>query len=257
MQLPLQHAITKTLTAAECKAQMELPLQSLVREIIDAATAHANALSIGYSNLIAQGKAWVLSRLAIEMNRMPAVGTTYTMTTWVESFNRHFSQRDFAITDSAGATLGHARTVWIAIDIATRRPADMSSLANLAAAVNTALSCPMEPLKRLRPEAAYDSSAPYTVQVSDIDSNRHLTTAHYVELAVNCLPLEAYDKAFPARFETAFMKECLFGECLAVDSTAEPVDNAPGATSLKVAVRTPDGSPAALSTMILSPRGDI
>ncbi len=29
---------TKTLTAAACNAQMELPLQSLVREIIDAAT---------------------------------------------------------------------------------------------------------------------------------------------------------------------------------------------------------------------------
>ena len=32
--------ITRNLTAAGCNAQMELPLQSLVRDIIDAATGH-------------------------------------------------------------------------------------------------------------------------------------------------------------------------------------------------------------------------
>ena len=72
---------TKTLTAAACNAQMELPLQSLVREIIDAATDHANALGFGYDRLLANGNAWVLSRLCVEMQRFPAVGDTYTLTT--------------------------------------------------------------------------------------------------------------------------------------------------------------------------------
>ena len=63
--------ITRELTAAGCNAQMELPLQSLVREIIDAATEHANSLGFGYARLIEDGNAWVLSRLSIEMSRFP------------------------------------------------------------------------------------------------------------------------------------------------------------------------------------------
>lgn len=209
--------LTKTLTAAGCNAQMELPLQNLVRDIIDAATAHANHLGVGYDRLMTDGNAWVLSRLAIEMTRYPRVGEEYALTTWIEDFNRHFSARNFEITGAGGKVIGFARSIWIAINIASRRPADLASIADLADSVSLR-SCPMEPQGKLRFCGDEESGTPYTVAVSDIDSNRHLTTARYVELAANCVGLDMYDRRFPARFEIAFTKECRYGDTLQVCS---------------------------------------
>lgn len=209
--------LTKTLTAAGCNAQMELPLQNLVRDIIDAATAHANHLGVGYDRLIADGNAWVLSRLAIEMKRYPRVGEEYALTTWIEDFNRHFSARNFEITGNGGKVIGYARSIWIAINIASRRPADLTSIASLADSVSRRC-CPMEPQGKLRFGCGGESCTGYTVTVSDIDSNRHLTTARYVELAGNCVELDMYDRCFPTRFEIAFTKECRYGDTLQVCS---------------------------------------
>lgn len=210
--------LTRTLTAAGCNAQMELPLYDLVRDIIDAATAHANKLGIGYVRLIEDGNAWVLSRLSIQMSRFPRVGETYSLTTWIESFNRHFSERNFEITTADGTLLGYARSVWVAINIASRRPADLSSVAELAD-IASARICPVPAQGKTRLPEKFETESPYTVAVSDIDSNRHLTTARYVELVVNTLPLELYDRNTISAFEISFMRECKFGEPLTVSST--------------------------------------
>ncbi len=237
---------TKTLTAAACNAQMELPLQSLVREIIDAATDHANALGFGYDRLLADGNAWVLSRLCVEMQRFPAVGDTYTLTTWIEATNRHFSTRNFEITDSNGTTLGHSRTVWAGIDIKTRRSVDLTGLQSL---VDMSLDrqCPVAPPARLRFASRNPIVTPYTVQVSDIDSNRHLTTARYVELAVNCLSLDDYDRCFPGRFDISFMKECRFGEALDISHSLD-------GSTLDVAIANSAGETCCDARIILTER---
>lgn len=232
--------LTRTLTAAGCNAQMELPLQNLVRDIIDAATAHANLLGVGYDRLIAEGNAWVLSRLAIEMKRYPRVGEEYALTTWIEDFNRHFSARNFEITGAGGEVIGYARSIWIAINIASRRPADLTSIIDLAQSIS-GRRCPMEPQGKLRFDSGRESCSDYTVTVSDIDSNRHLTTARYVELAVNCADLELYDTSYPARFETAFTKECLYGEALRVCSYFDDEDDCGGRT-LNVRIQGGEGA---------------
>lgn len=246
MEAPKELTVSHTLTAADCNSLMELPPATLVRQIIDAATAHANALGAGYSRMFADGNAWVLSRLSTEMTRYPRVGETYTLTTWVESFNRHFSERVFEIADSRGEVIGAARSVWIGIDIASRRPADLSGLSLLAGSVSPR-RCPMASRPRLRPESAYSASTPYSVETSDIDSNRHLTTARYVELAINRIPLPVFESVRIAELDIAFLHESLYGERLAIDNTL-------GDSSLAVAFTAPDGTVACLCKAALARR---
>lgn len=83
------------LTAGECNAQGIMPVTLFGARVIEVATFHANELGVGYDRLIADGLAWVLSRLSIEMYRSPKVNERYTLRTWIEGFNRHFSERDF------------------------------------------------------------------------------------------------------------------------------------------------------------------
>lgn len=114
------------LTPGECNCEKEMPVWLMTERIIDVATEHANSWGVGYARLILDNQAWVLSRVAIEMKRWPKVNETYTLSTWVEDYNRHFSERNIEVTDTDGNVIGHARTVWVVIDLTTRQSCDIS-----------------------------------------------------------------------------------------------------------------------------------
>lgn len=114
------------LSAGECGPESQMPVPLIASRMIEAATHHANAIGVGYDDLIANGQAWVLSRLTIEMQRYPAINENYFVTTWVEGVNRHFSERNFEIADHSGTVIGYGRSVWVAIDIESRTVADIS-----------------------------------------------------------------------------------------------------------------------------------
>lgn len=220
--LPTELTVGYRMTAAGASAQGTLPLSTLVADVIQVATDHANALGVGYSRLIEDGNSWVLSRLTIEVDRMPRIHEDYSLTTWIEGFNRHFSERNFELRAS-GVTIGYMRTVWVAINVATRRPADLSGISHLQSTVSDR-RCPIEPQRRI-PSPPADMADVYEVifRSSDIDFNRHVTTTRYMELAVDSLPLELYDRASTRRFEIAFRHEARWGEAARVITA--PVDD--------------------------------
>lgn len=205
------------LTAADCNAQMELPLSALVQNIIEVATDHANLLGVGYDRLVEDGNAWVLIKLSLEMERMPRVGDDYVITTWVEDFNRHFSRRDFEISVAAGdgnEVIGHVVSMWTVINSATRKAVSLDGVGNLDKVKNphgyVAAKAP-----RVKPRDIMEASTKrydYRVAVSDTDSNRHLTSMRYIQLMVNLWKLHHYDNNLISNFEIAFNNEARYDD---------------------------------------------
>lgn len=115
MSRTLEYTVSHSLTAAQCNAQRELAPAQLVQQLIEAATCHADSLDFGFRRLQSLGILWVLSRISFKMDRYPQVFETYSITTWVESFNRHFSERNYMISGADGQPIGYAHTVWMAI----------------------------------------------------------------------------------------------------------------------------------------------
>lgn len=204
-----------TLTAGESNAEGYMPLTLLVERIIEVATEHANALGIGYATLIRQNIGWVLSRLSVEMDSMPEINENYTLTTWIESYNRRFSERNFVITGDGGKTFGYARTVWVAMDFATRTVADLTSLER-ESFPTAELPCPMAKTPRIGALPADAVSSKYTFKYCDLDFNRHVNTVRYMELLLNQWTLDFHDAHRTERFDIAFMRESYFGETVEV-----------------------------------------
>jgi len=212
------HTHNYTLTAAQCNAQRELAPAMLVQQIIEVATEHADSLGVGFKNLAADGNLWVLSRIAIEMKRYPRLLEKYSLTTWVEGYNRHFSERNFEICGSGGEVIGYARTIWVAINMNTRRPANLSNL-DFLTKVACDKECPIDRQGKIRPIEPPQMCHPYKFQVSDIDVNRHVTSSRYVELIINQMDLDAYDNFFVSRFEIEYRRESHFGDEVEVCSS--------------------------------------
>lgn len=238
-----------TLTAGESNAEGYMPLTLLVERIIEVATEHANALGIGYATLIRQNIGWVLSRLSVEMDSMPEINENYTLTTWIESYNRRFSERNFVITGDGGKTFGYARTVWVAMDFATRTVADLTSLER-ESFPTAELPCPMAKTPRIGALPADAVSSKYTFKYCDLDFNRHVNTLRYLAAAIDCHSLEFHDANSICRLEASFDHECHYGDTMTLLTGPSRRDSA-GLTTEIIAA---DGTRAVAVELVFTPR---
>ena len=202
------------LTAGECNPELEMPLPLLMTRIIEIATLHANSWGVGYAKLIEENQAWVLSRVTIEMTRYPRVNEMYSVSTWIEDYNRHFSLRNMEFKAADGSTLGYARTVWVVINLVTRESVDISSLSYIRENISER-QCPIAAQSRLRLQQE-TRSVEHTFGYVECDLNRHVNTIRYLELMLNQFDLETYDTCQVQRMEIAFMKETRYGETVMV-----------------------------------------
>lgn len=193
------------LLPGECNARQRMPIWLLANRIIEVATLHADTWNAGYRKLSKDNHAWVLSRMTLEMKEYPLVGTDYVLSTWIESYNRHFSERNVEISDGKGKIYGYARTVWSVIDIRTRESCDISSLSYMLE--NTVeKECPIEKASRIK-LSCHNREGRYVFRYSDIDFNRHVNTVRYICLFINQWDMNFYDCHEISRLEISFLKE--------------------------------------------------
>lgn len=229
------------ISAAGCDAARRLPPSTLVADIIDLAVAHADKLGVGYAAMAPHGIMWVMGRLSIEAERWPVMFDTYTLTTWVASVNRMMSERDFEITVD-GRHAGYARTIWSAIDSTTRQAALLTPvIGGLDIAIRSDRECPVGRAPRLGSPATPDSVRSYTFGLSDLDFNRHVTTTRYVDLIVDTIPLDLYDRSSLRRIDLAFHREARYADT--VDISSQLAAGPDGSTVITAAITAP-GNPA-------------
>ena len=198
------------LSAAECNAEQELALPQLVQKLIDVATEHANHLGIGNPDMPAPDMGWVLSRLTVEMTSYPRENSDYRIETWVEDWNRHFSLRAFAISDTEGNVYGYARSVWMVLNTKDRSNAGLSGL-DFKREWISGRECPIpkqEKHLRIEPD---ESSPVYRFKYCDIDFYRHVNTVRYIDLLLNQFELPVYDANIVGRLELSFLHEASYG----------------------------------------------
>lgn len=224
------HTQTFFNSANESNPEGELAVNVLVSNIIEIATAHANALGIGNPSMAHLGAGWVLSRLTLEMTRYPACNTSYTISTWVENWNRHFSTRDFSIEDEEGNVLGYARSVWMVLDMNTHDNFGLSHLSLPEDAI-TDNECPIAPQAKhveimpcdtpadnvpARALKANSPDAEYTFKYNDIDFYRHVNTVRYITILLNQYTLADFDRNYVKRLELSFLHEGSFGDTVSI-----------------------------------------
>ena len=242
---------TYFLVAGDADAQQELPLTTLVDRIIEVASLHANALGFGHTVMAPMQLGWVLSRLSVEVSRYPAINSSYTLKTWISSWNRHYSERCFELTDEQGAIIGYARTVWMVIDTAAHTGATTDRLpfktemaadrdCNIASSERTA------PLK---PSDERTEVFEYTYRYSDIDVYRHVNTVKHIRTLIDTMTLERMDRDRITRLDIAFMHEGNYGSSVNIMRR----ENDGGVFDFTVACRQ-TGQPIIRSRMRLTAR---
>lgn len=179
--------------------------------MLQAATRHAEERDFGYSSMSRKNRAWVLSRMIIEMYEYPSNDTFMTINTWVANVTRIFTERCFSFEDQNGKEIGFARSVWASIDLDTRRPTNVLELEGLTGFVNKERLCPLEDMKKIRPLPDASPSDEFIVKYSDIDINQHLNSMKYIEHFVDVFDLDMFKGKEIRRFEINYIAEAYYG----------------------------------------------
>lgn len=251
------------LTPGECNPQQRMPLTLLINRLIEVATLHANQVGIGYAFLTKEHQTWVLSRVAVEMKRYPGVNENYSISTWISSISRLFSERDFEICGENGEVIGHARTVWAVIDTRSRQVGDISRISWIKELIPDR-ECPVDKPSRPRavaqPEDGAElpegfSEAKYRFQYTDIDFNRHVNSSRYIELLLNQWSLAYHDANRLTRFEIAYIHEAHYDMDARLLLQSHPVSGENGdRTETRAELLGPDGLPILRALLRFSPR---
>ena len=185
-----------------------IKIPNLLTLLLNTAGRSSEEYHIGVDQLMEEGKAWVLSRMAIEMKEMPRHNERVRVDTWIENVERMFSLRNFQIVNH-GDIIGEARSIFAVIDSNTRRPVNLMEeerFARLSTGVPVSIE---EPVKIASVSDGKENL--YTTCYSDMDFNGHCNSARYLEWMLNALPIEEAKQLNATRIDINYMREVIPG----------------------------------------------
>lgn len=175
----------------------------------EAADHHANHLSVGHAFMKDTGRVWVLSKLFMEIEKFPAWGQEFSVETWPLGIERIFYRRDYRMKVGSD-TIINACSHWLLLDLKSRRPTthpiDQGVLD--ANAGRLAMDMPSMPFENV---ASADFEI-HKVRYSDLDQNRHVNNARYVEWIFDLLDQEVLEEKIPASFAIEYKHEAKAGD---------------------------------------------
>lgn len=189
-------------------------IMAIVDYILHTAGEDADCNGFGVRDLNEHNASWVLTRMAVEVCRMPEEYDHIRIFTWVGEVTRAMTTRYFEILDQAGTLIASAVTNWAMIDLSARKMLDLHALS----AYDTMVQNFPAPATLPRKLAALSGGSQYEHRVvySDLDFNCHANSMKYVEWVVDTLPLEVIEQQCFARLDINFLHETYYGDLLKI-----------------------------------------
>ncbi len=187
----------------------DLKLSSLFTYFQNIAGLHSENLGMGRKTLSEQyGVIWVLVRMRVDIIKYPRWKDTITIETWPQKPDRIGFDRDFLVKDNEGNILIKGVSTWVVIDFETRKLMKSKSIYTGYPTIieKRAIDCKLGNLKsKGKLEMVYKR----TVRYSDIDINKHLNNAKYMDFIMDSFSLEEHKDFDIKSIEISYSNEAL------------------------------------------------
>lgn len=212
-QLPFQYRFPVRSMDADSDNRLKISAVFNFMQIV--AGMNANELGFGYKQLMPEGYFWVLSRVILDWHGNVGVDDDIIIETWPKGVDKLFAMRDFRMYSADMQCIGKATSAWLMIDSHSGRPLMLNqSMFNLPhfdvlPAIDQVPGKITEP-----PEKTL--IAERKVAYSDIDINRHVNNAKYLEYIFDALPAEISGSYKTCRLQVNYLKELRLGEVFSI-----------------------------------------
>lgn len=174
----------------------------------DIATKHAEALGVGFYQMLKRNLLWVTMRIKFEVVSKINANENYKIVTYPSGKSMIEFDRDYVILDKDNNIVLKGQSKWCLIDSKTRKIARMIDGISLTN-VNPIFEDKF--LKTDSFEPNYPSVFSYKISKSDIDKNGHTNNTVYAKIVTKLFKSEAKKLKF---FQINFLKESLIGDNL-------------------------------------------
>jgi acyl-ACP thioesterase len=199
----------------------------------EAAISHAEILGVGRDAMKQTGRAWILSRLSVFMDRRPHFGETVTVRSWPRNWHKLFAVRDYDIRDGGDIPVIRGRSGWLILDLEKRRPLRPQAFMMQLPPNEGINALPLgegggEAPAGLETRIA-DGPIILTRQVaySDIDYNGHMNNTRYIQWIQDLFEPELLEEAAQIRLDINYLSEARYGEKLVLAAAPIPREASP------------------------------
>ena len=183
---------------------LELKLPSFFRMMQDISTEHAEMLHIGKADTLDKNLYWVITRIELDIIRMPQYLETVTLKTYPGDDMRFIFPRYFQCEDKDGNVLIKASTLWMVLNHETHHV--MLNPFNGFKAPSEHLEGELHLPNKAEGEAN-NLIEVRKIRYSDIDLNGHLNNTKYIDYIVDTHDSEFYKKNRIKHFLINYEKE--------------------------------------------------
>lgn len=193
------------LRSCACDIRGEWKPSAILEAMQESAGEHCARLGIPRRVMDELGVAWVLSRTRVVMDRLPRLNETVSVSTWPTPPRHLFYPRVNAFCDSEGNAIGAATSLWLLMDLNTRRVVNHEEVlrhlpenADMPAGIPIGMARPLEGAAEVR-----ELAAPY----ADFDLNGHVNNTRYLDWTLNALGHAALAEKRVVEFSVSYDRE--------------------------------------------------
>ena len=202
---------TFTLLSRDCDLKGTWRLSAVLEAMQEAAGSHSLLLGCGREELLKKNIVWVLSRSELHMDRYPGIGEKITLHTFPMPNRICFFPRYYIFTDEHGEMIGKAGTLWLLLDIETRKMLPPGDIARLIPD-NRDLTVPMNLPATVGNLQGEEFISEYMPVYTDLDVNGHVNNTRYADWLCNTLGIDLMTRNEPETVIFNYNHEILPGQ---------------------------------------------
>ena len=221
--MPISKIFTSILTKVwevnflQCYPNGYLKYTDLCNLLQLTAGVHAELGGISFSDMQEHHQAWVLSRMRIEIKRLPKWSDVLTVKTWINSLENSRSIRCLELYDGDEKIVG-CETFWAVFNTQTRRPE------NLSLAHEHFEKYPNDKATEIqfsKIDTSIDKTfvAEKTILLSDLDIVNHANSVKYLEWCLDYVEPKLLLNQKIESFEMNYLKEVSLKDTITIEKS--------------------------------------
>jgi acyl-ACP thioesterase len=189
----------------QCTPNGYLKYTDLCNLIQLTAAAHSELGGISFSDMQQFDQAWVLSRMRVEIKKLPKWKDVITITTWINTLENSRSVRAVEVVLNGNKIIG-SETFWVVFNTQIRRPEELKlpishfELFPNRKAIYTSFS-------KINIGTTLEKIIEKEVVLSDLDIVNHVNNVKYLEWCLDCVAPKIILNQEIESFEMNFLKE--------------------------------------------------
>lgn len=213
---------TFMLRPAQCDMKNMWRPSAILEMMQDTAGMHSILLGVDRDTMLENGEGivWVVTRLKVEMSRMPKAGEKITIETFPTAPRHMFCPRSHIFRDENGAQIGAANSLWVTMDVETRRITKSVFVAERMPD-NSDLSPAAGMPATLRALPGDVQTGSIAAQYTDLDVNEHVNNTKYIDWCCNALGVETMQDKCVLSFDVNYDLEIRPGAQIRTELTRE------------------------------------